>query len=376
MRKEQQGEEEGGSGGGSKTGRGAQYLVDVLCNCSEASLRHHGANKRRAVPVPPGAKGSPAVIPVALGELAAFSSLRIYIPQDLRTQEARERCARSLQEVERRFPKGVPQLDPEDDMKIEDESLRKLQRKAEGIEGLLAKHPLAGAPDLQARLQALLQKQALHEAVRTAKKEVKGAQRLILHEDLKARKKVLRQLGYLDHQGVVTLKGRFASELSTGDELVLTEMVFAGKFKDLSLEQLCALVSCFVWREKSEAGNKVRPEMEAPLASLRDAARGVAKAAAACKLEGLDVEEYVESFSPGLMDIVAAWCRGVPFASLYKMTDVFEGSLVRAIRRLEELLRQLEVALRTVGELELAERFQAAIERIKRDIVFAASLYL
>lgn len=36
--------------------------------------------------MPPGAKGSPAVIPVALGELAAFSSLRIYIPQDLRTQ--------------------------------------------------------------------------------------------------------------------------------------------------------------------------------------------------------------------------------------------------------------------------------------------------
>jgi hypothetical protein len=40
---------------------------------------------RRAVPVAPGAKGSPAVIPVALEELAAFSSLRIYIPQDLRT---------------------------------------------------------------------------------------------------------------------------------------------------------------------------------------------------------------------------------------------------------------------------------------------------
>lgn len=34
-------------------------------------------------------------------------------------QEARERCARSLQEVERRFPKGIPQLDPEDDMKIQ-----------------------------------------------------------------------------------------------------------------------------------------------------------------------------------------------------------------------------------------------------------------
>ncbi len=42
---------------------------------------------------------------------------------------------------------------------LQDESLRKLQRKAESIEGLLAKHPLATAPDLQTRLQALLQKQ-------------------------------------------------------------------------------------------------------------------------------------------------------------------------------------------------------------------------
>ena len=43
------------------------------------------ARCRRAVPVPPSAKGQPAVIPVALPELAAFSSLRVYIPQDLRT---------------------------------------------------------------------------------------------------------------------------------------------------------------------------------------------------------------------------------------------------------------------------------------------------
>jgi hypothetical protein len=41
--------------------------------------------RRRAVPVPPGAKGSHAVIPVALPELSAFSSIRVYIPQDLRT---------------------------------------------------------------------------------------------------------------------------------------------------------------------------------------------------------------------------------------------------------------------------------------------------
>ena len=41
----------------------------------------------------------------------------------------------------------------------QDEALRKLQRKAESLEGLLAKHPLAGSPTLQSRLDTLLQKQ-------------------------------------------------------------------------------------------------------------------------------------------------------------------------------------------------------------------------
>ena len=40
-------------------------------------------------------------------------------PARIFPQEARERCAKSLGEVERRFPRGVPQLDPEEDMKIE-----------------------------------------------------------------------------------------------------------------------------------------------------------------------------------------------------------------------------------------------------------------
>ncbi|KAI7836432.1 hypothetical protein COHA_009701 [Chlorella ohadii] len=373
--KQQQGEGKEGSSTSSKgSKRGGQYIVDVLCNCSEESLRHQ-SSKRRAVPVPISSKGQPVVVPVSLPELAAFSSIRVYIPQDLRTPEARERCAKTLQEVERRFPKGLPLLDPEEDMKIEDEALRKLQRKLESLEGLLRQHPLARAADLRPRLEALLQKQALHEAARTAKKEVKAAQALILHDDLKARKRVLGRLGYLDREGVVTLKGRFASELSTGDELVLTEMVFAGVFKALRHDQLCALLSCFIWREKSEAGNKVRQDLEAPYAALREHARKVARTAADCKME-MDADEYMESFRPDLMDVVAAWAQGTRFFDIYKMMDVFEGSLVRAIRRLEELLRQLAAALRTVGNIEDAEHFEGAIEKIKRDIVFAASLFI
>ncbi|GFH30799.1 uncharacterized protein HaLaN_29719, partial [Haematococcus lacustris] len=45
------------------------------------------------------------------------------------------------------------------------------------------------------------------------------------------------------------------------------------------------------------------------------------------------------------MEPVAAWVRGVRFMDLTKMTSIFEGSLVRAVRRLEELMRQMAEAL-------------------------------
>ena len=58
------------------------------------------------------------------------------------------------------------------------------------------------------------------------------------------------------------------------------------------------------------------------------------------------------------------------------MMVVFLGSVIRCMRRLEELLRQLCAAAKAIGNSELELKFSEAIARIKRDIVFAASLYL
>jgi ATP-dependent RNA helicase DOB1 len=58
------------------------------------------------------------------------------------------------------------------------------------------------------------------------------------------------------------------------------------------------------------------------------------------------------------------------------MTTIFEGSVIRCMRRLEELIRQLQSASKAIGNTELENKFAEAIVRIKRDIVFAVSLYL
>lgn len=76
------------------------------------------------------------------------------------------------------------------------------------------------------------------------------------------------------------------------------------------------------------------------------------------------------------MDIVYAWCNGASFSDLCKMTEIFEGSIIRCMRRLEELLRQMVQASKTIGNTDLEDKFNTAIKLIKRDIIFASSLYL
>ena len=38
----------------------------------------------------------------------------------------------------------------------------------------------------------------------------------------------------------------------------------------------------------------------------------------------MDEQDFVDAFRPTLMEVVAAWYRGVTFAEVLKMTSVFE----------------------------------------------------
>lgn len=58
------------------------------------------------------------------------------------------------------------------------------------------------------------------------------------------------------------------------------------------------------------------------------------------------------------------------------MTDVYEGSLIRLFRRLEELLRQMAQGAKVMGSEELEQKFEGALGKVKRDLVAAQSLYL
>jgi ATP-dependent RNA helicase DOB1 len=94
-----------------------------------------------------------------------------------------------------------------------------------------------------------------------------------------------------------------------------------------------------------------------------------------CKIE-IDADEYVKSFRPDMMELVYAWVNGAKFVDICSMTKQFEGSIIRVIRRLEELCRQLSDAAKAIGDEGLENKFKEASTKMRRDIIFAASLYL
>lgn len=64
-----------------------------------------------------------------------------------------------------------------------------------------------------------------------------------------------------------------------------------------------------------------------------------------------------------------------PFAEIAQLTDVQEGTVVRCIQRLDEVLKEVRQAARIVGDSVLGSKMEKASLSIRRDIVFTASLY-
>ena len=94
------------------------------------------------------------------------------------------------------------------------------------------------------------EKQEHQTRIRDLKKRIQATHDVLQMEELKCRKRVLRRLGFTTASDIVDMKGRVACEISTGDELLLTELIFNGVFNTLPPEHCAGLLSCFVFAEK------------------------------------------------------------------------------------------------------------------------------
>lgn len=197
-------------------------------------------------------------------------------------------------------------------------------------------------------------------------------QNLELLPDYEQRLGVLRELRFIDENSTVLLKGRVACEINSTNELVLTELILENTLGGYEPEEVVALLSCFVFQERTEA----EPNLDHRLESGREAILAVAdRVGDVQNRHNVGAEEHRADLKFGLIEVVYEWAKGTPFEQITTLTDVAEGTIVRVITRLDETCREVRDAARVIGDAELFKKMEEAQNRIKRDIVFAASLY-
>lgn len=217
------------------------------------------------------------------------------------------------------------------------------------------------------------------------KKHIESLNRLISDENLELlpdyeqRLQVLEVLGFIDEHQNVVLKGRVACEINSGWELVLTELILDNFLGDFEPEEIVALLSCFVYegRTKDEEDPPMTPRLEQGKTKILKITERLLKVYNDHQvLLTSEEEEFLERKRFALINVVYEWARGLSFSEIMKVSVELEGTIVRVITRLDEICRQVKNAALIVGDSTLHSKMSEAQERIKRDIVFCASLYL
>ncbi len=129
-----------------------------------------------------------------------------------------------------------------------------------------------------------------------------------------------------------------------------------------------------VFQQKNCSEPDLTPPLKEGVDRVRRCAEVIGRVQRECGMKQ-PVQEYVEQFNFGLTEVVYKWAMGMPFAEITQLTDVQEGVIVRTIQRLDETLRDVKDAARVIGDSVLYQKMDEASTIIKRDIVFAASLY-
>lgn len=266
---------------------------------------------------------------------------------------------------------GLAGLDPVKDLHLRDIDLVEQFRSLQLIEDSFRSYQCINCPHFTEHFRE-------HDRNVKLKEEYKHLKFLLSDESLmllpeyEQRVQVLKHLNYIDENNAVQLKGRVACEISN-HEIMITELVFENVLTELHPTEIAALLSCVVFEQKNCSDPKLAPE----LVKGKDAILSIAQ-----KISGLQrqygmnlVGDYEDEFKFGLMEVVFEWARGLPFAEITGLTDVQEGIIVRCIQRLHETLRDVRNAARIIGDPVLYRKMEEASQMIKRDIVFAASLY-
>uniref|UniRef100_A0A7N8X065 SKI2 subunit of superkiller complex n=1 Tax=Mastacembelus armatus TaxID=205130 RepID=A0A7N8X065_9TELE len=261
-------------------------------------------------------------------------------------------------------PDGIATLDPVNDLQLNSIDVVEDSMRLHVLRNSLRDFNCIHSPTFAEQVCVLCERMTVQEELDRLL-FLMSDQSLSLLPEYHQRIKVLQSLQYIDSSGAVQLKGRVACQISS-HELLLTELLFENVLSPLAPEESAALLSCL--------GTSPDSPQSLGIEQVLSVAHRIGDLQRDCGIPQT-AEEFVGQFKFGLTEVVYCWARGMPFAEIALLTDVQEGTVVRCIQRLDEVLKEVRQAARIVGDSVLGSKMERASLAIRRDIVFTASLY-
>lgn len=189
-------------------------------------------------------------------------------------------------------------------------------------------------------------------------------------ELLKNKLALLQEMGYIteagttDTQGVLTVKGEFAASIF-GFELLLTEMYTDGALEQLDEAKLNVFLAGLIFEpRKNDEAPRLGKDHAELLKMTQHYHRMVFKWESNFRVTPHTKPPYFHLAKP-----IEAWTQGKDFEKICQLTSEDEGSLVRYIRMVIQLLREIANAPHASEGLKAKAR--RARDLIDRDVVDA-----
>jgi antiviral helicase SKI2 len=149
---------------------------------------------------------------------------------------------------------------------------------------------------------------------------------------------------------------------------VLTELVLENVLADYTPEEIVALLSAFVFQEKTDVEPTLTASLERGVAAIVKISEKVNEIQTLHQviLSADDSNDFVSKPRFGMVEVVYEWARGMSFNRITDLTDVMEGTIVRVITRLDETCREVKNAARIIGDPTLFQKMGTCQELIKR----------
>lgn len=174
-----------------------------------------------------------------------------------------------------------------------------------------------------------------------------------------AHRAALIDYGYIEND-YPTLKGKTTSQIRSENELYLAEIIFSGVLENLTPSQLAGVI-CAITTEEIRMEIPYIPFSE-PVRKTLNQIRNIKR-----KLEKVQSKYDIEApiyINPYFSSLIELWVEGAEWETVSEQIDIGEGDIVRAFKRVVDVLRQLT----TIDNIPESLVFTAreAIEKILR----------